>query len=184
MLPRRTKNGIFLVIGLGLLFACRGSVSAQTIPTDSASCSAAGGSCATKSLGCDVGKVASGHCDTPPLSSTAPDCCFLPPSLGTTPAAPAAPATPPTPKSLNEVDPLQGADIPTVIGRIISVFLGIVGSIALLAFVYAGFVYMTATGDAKRIQKAKDIMKYSFMGLAIILFAYIIATNYLTILGG
>ena len=81
-------------------------------------------------------------------------------------------------------NPLGTTDIPTILGRLINTFLGLVGAIALLTFVYAGVMYMTSAGGEKGITKAKDTMKYSAIGIAIIIFAYAIATNYFTILTG
>jgi type IV secretion system pilin len=85
--------------------------------------------------------------------------------------------TAPSPKTVQLPDPLGGADLPTIIGRVISTFLGIVGGLALLVFVYAGIRYMTAAGDEKAITTAKDTMVYGFIGLLIIVFAYAI-TNF------
>ena len=81
-------------------------------------------------------------------------------------------------------NPLGTTDIPTILGRLINTFLGLVGAIALLSFVYAGVMYMTSAGGEKGITKAKDTMKYSAIGIAIIIFAYAIATNYFNILTG
>ena len=69
------------------------------------------------------------------------------------------------------------ADIPTLIGRVISTFLGMVGVISLLVFVAAGVRYLTAGGSETAVTQAKDAMKYAFIGITIILFAYVI-TNF------
>lgn len=75
-------------------------------------------------------------------------------------------------------NPLGTADIPTIIGRVISTFLGMVGALALLVFLYAGITYMTAAGREESITKAKDTMKYAMIGLFLIVFAYIITDFY------
>lgn len=77
---------------------------------------------------------------------------------------------------------LGTTDIPTIIGRLIATFLGLVGSIALLVFVYAGIRYMSAAGGEEGIKAAKDTMKYAMIGLAIIIFAYAIAQFYFQVL--
>jgi len=69
------------------------------------------------------------------------------------------------------------ADFPTIIGRVIATFLGMVGAISLVVFVYAGVRYLTAGGNEQSVTTAKDTMKYAFFGLVIILFAYVI-TNF------
>jgi type IV secretion system pilin len=79
--------------------------------------------------------------------------------------------------SMQIKNPLGTADLPTIIGRVIATFLGTVGGLSLLVFVYAGIRYMTAAGDEKAIMTAKDTMVYAFFGLLIIVFAYAI-TNF------
>lgn len=71
---------------------------------------------------------------------------------------------------------LGNADLTVVIGRIISVFLGLLGVIFLVLFIYAGFVWMTAGGDDKKVEKAKRIFINATIGLVIILMAYGITT--------
>jgi hypothetical protein len=55
-----------------------------------------------------------------------------------------------------------------LIGRIASLLVGISGSLALLVFVWAGITMMRANGDAKLIQKAKDMMVWTAIGLLVI----------------
>ena len=58
-----------------------------------------------------------------------------------------------------------------LIGRFVAAFIGMVGALALLVFVYAGIMYMTA-GSSDRVKQARDTMKYAVIGLALIIFAY------------
>lgn len=82
------------------------------------------------------------------------------------------------------VNPLgAGATFYTVIQRVISAFLGMVGALALAVFVYAGVMWMTA-GSSDRIQQAKDAMKYAIIGLAMIAFSYAITTFFINTLTG
>ncbi|MBI5654326.1 hypothetical protein HZC53_01570 [Candidatus Uhrbacteria bacterium] len=93
-----------------------------------------------------------------------------------------APATGGGPGSATTlIDPLKGVTLNGLIGRAINVFLGFVGAIALLVFVYAGILYMTG-GTSDRIKKAVETMKYAVLGLMIIMFAYAITTFYFKIL--
>lgn len=78
----------------------------------------------------------------------------------------------------------KGATIFTVIQRAISAFLGMVGAFALLVFIYAGVMWMTAGGEAKRVQSAKDAMKYAVIGIAMIAFAYALTTFFINGLTG
>ncbi len=74
-------------------------------------------------------------------------------------------------------------DLLTIIGRIISVFLSILGVICLVLFVYSGAIWMTAGGDDKKVDKAKAILLNAVVGLVITLSAYAISTFILNVLG-
>ncbi len=76
------------------------------------------------------------------------------------------------------------ADLPHIFGRVIATFLGVVGSLSLLVFFYAGVTYMTAAGREESITKAKDTMKYAFIGMLLIVFAYVIVKFFFTSLAG
>lgn len=59
-------------------------------------------------------------------------------------------------------------------GRIIQSFLAIFGSLSLILFIYAGFLWMTSAGNAERVEKAKKIMLWTTLGIVVILSSYII----------
>lgn len=59
-----------------------------------------------------------------------------------------------------------------LLGTIFNWFLGFVGTLAFLMFVWAGFSYMTSRGQGDKVKKAKTIMIYSLIGIVIILLAY------------
>jgi hypothetical protein len=71
---------------------------------------------------------------------------------------------------------LGGGDIRTIVGRIIQVFLGILGVVALVLIIYAGFLWMTAGGDEEKVTQAKKIMTQAVIGLAIILCSFAITS--------
>ncbi len=58
------------------------------------------------------------------------------------------------------------------IGGIIRGVLSLVGVIFLVLTIYAGLLWMTASGAEDKISKAKDILKSSVIGLAIVASAY------------
>ena len=64
--------------------------------------------------------------------------------------------------------------IPELIGRIINAVLGVVGSIALLMFVYGGLMWMTAAGNEERVKKGGSILTWAAIGLIVIFSAYAI----------
>ena len=62
------------------------------------------------------------------------------------------------------------------IGKIVKVALSLVGTIIFVLTVYAGFLWMTASGNEERVTKAQDILKMAVIGLAITLAAYSITS--------
>lgn len=69
---------------------------------------------------------------------------------------------------------LTNTDVRTTVASIINVALGLLGMIAVVIFVYAGFLWMTAAGNDEQVTKAKTMMIQSVVGMAIILSAYAI----------
>ena len=63
-------------------------------------------------------------------------------------------------------------DLTLIVGRIISVVLSFSGIILLCYFIYAGFLWMTASGDSKKVDKAKDILKNAIIGGLVLATAY------------
>jgi hypothetical protein len=57
---------------------------------------------------------------------------------------------------------------------IIAPVFGIVGTIFFALTVYAGVLWMTAAGDSKKVEKAKDILVTSVIGTVIVVSAYVI----------
>jgi hypothetical protein len=58
--------------------------------------------------------------------------------------------------------------------RIAQFLLGITGSIALLMFVYGGFVYLTAFGKSEQAKKGQQVIAAAVIGLVIAFSAFLI----------
>lgn len=69
-------------------------------------------------------------------------------------------------------NPLGTTDVPTLIGKVIKAVLGVVGSIALLMFIYGGFLWLTSAGAEQKITKGKQVLVWAIIGLAIIFLSY------------
>ncbi len=69
-------------------------------------------------------------------------------------------------------NPLGTSSIPTLIGRVIDSVLGIVGSLALVMFVYGGLIWMTAAGNEQSVTKGKNILMWATIGLVVIFTSY------------
>ena len=71
--------------------------------------------------------------------------------------------------------PNTPTSLPSFIGTyIIAPVFGIVGTIFFALTVYAGVLWMTAAGDPKKVDKAKDILVTSVIGTVIVVSAYVI----------
>lgn len=62
----------------------------------------------------------------------------------------------------------------TIVGQLIAGALTLVGLIFLALMVYAGYLWMTAQGEEEPVNKAKQIISGSIIGLVILLSAYAI----------
>lgn len=70
-------------------------------------------------------------------------------------------------------NPLGSVSTPqALIGRVINSILGIVGSLALLMFVYGGLIWMTSSGNQDKVKKGRDTLVWAAIGLVIIFSAY------------
>jgi type IV secretion system pilin len=62
-----------------------------------------------------------------------------------------------------------------IVGRIINVALGFLGVVFLVLLLYAGFLWMTAQGEEKTVEKAKNIIKQAIVGLIVIVAGFAIS---------
>jgi hypothetical protein len=98
-------------------------------------------------------------------------------------------ATPPDATApLNDAAAAAGVDgsvsLVTLIGRIINVVFGFLGVVLLGYILYAGFLWMTAQGDTKRVQLARDTIRNAIIGLLIFASSFAIANFIIRQLGG
>ncbi|MFH0951097.1 MAG: pilin [bacterium] len=95
-----------------------------------------------------------------------------------TPPTPPGPNTPKKGTAAWDIDPLTNPiktiNASVVIGRVVRALLLIIGSIALLMFIYGGFMWMTAAGNDTKITKAKHTLVWATLGLIVIYAAYVL----------
>jgi hypothetical protein len=60
----------------------------------------------------------------------------------------------------------------------------VVGILGVIGFVIAGIIYLTAAGDEGQIDKGKQAMVYSIVGIIVALLGVIIINAVKTMLGG
>lgn len=58
-----------------------------------------------------------------------------------------------------------------VINKIATWFMTIVIALAVIMFVYAGFLYLTSGGDDEKVKNAKNYLLYGIIGIAVALLA-------------
>lgn len=105
------------------------------------------------------------------------------PAAATSAGTPAATTTTPSGR-VTLPNPLGTTSPEELIGRVIKAVLSIVGSLALLMFIYGGFMWMTAQGSSEGVKKGQEIIKWSVAGLLLIFSAYIILRYVLGALQG
>jgi len=71
-------------------------------------------------------------------------------------------------------------NIPTHLGNVVNAILGIVGSLALVMFIYGGIIWMTSSGNAEQVTKGKNIVIWATIGLVVIFSAYALVNFVLT----
>lgn len=71
-------------------------------------------------------------------------------------------------------DPNAPSPIVALVLTFINFAITIMGSIAVILFIVAGFMFMTAQGNPQKLDEAKDIIKYAAIGLLVALLSYVI----------
>lgn len=71
---------------------------------------------------------------------------------------------------------LSTSSVYEILGTLINVFLSLLGIVFLLLVLYAGFLWMTAGGDDKQVDKARKMLVNATVGLVITISAYAITT--------
>ena len=73
-------------------------------------------------------------------------------------------------------NPLGVSSITELFGKVINVMIQIGVPLAVLAIIYAGFKYVTAFGDEKKVSEAHQMLLWSAVGSAVLLGAKVIIT--------
>lgn len=76
------------------------------------------------------------------------------------------------------------SDFLQLLVNVFQLMLGIVGSLALFFFIYGGFVWMLSRGNQQMVQKGKDIIAGSALGIIIVLGSWTIINFIIVLLTG
>lgn len=83
-------------------------------------------------------------------------------------------------RSASTADYLTGNNEQDVLSRTIAgalrIFMGILGTVAVILIIYAGYLWTTAGGNEDQVGQAKGIIKQTVVGMAIVVLAYAIVS--------
>ncbi len=84
-----------------------------------------------------------------------------------------------------EVKPVKDdGDLIENVTNILNVIIGALGIVAVIVIILGGVQYMTSTGDAGKVKKAKDTILYGIIGLVICVLAFAIVNFVIANIGG
>lgn len=125
-------------------------------------------------------KVQSGY-DKPVIISQTQDCSVLADKANTTNAEASKTSLGEALSTLQtqstSLNKLHYTGIPQLIGQIINSFLGVMGAISFVLYIYAGVLWMTSAGNSEQTQSAKNIFLWTTLGLLAIFGSYIVVSQ-------
>ena len=93
------------------------------------------------------------------------------------------PATPPRGVPISELQkrastlnrlPTSVTGAPQFVGLMAKILLGVIGSLTLLFYIYAGFLWMTAMGNSEKTEQSRKIFVWTTLGVVVILGSYML----------
>lgn len=76
----------------------------------------------------------------------------------------------------------SGEDLTESIKIILSAVIGVLGLVCVVVMIIGGINYMTSTGDAGKVKKAKDTILYGLIGLIVCVLAFALVQFVINIL--
>lgn len=70
------------------------------------------------------------------------------------------------------ISPIGNASVPEYIGLVIKAILGVVGVVALVMFLWGGFLYLTSGGKPEKIQTGQRTLVWTAIGILMVFAAY------------
>lgn len=75
-------------------------------------------------------------------------------------------------RDIDNLNKFKGKNVPQVIGTLIKLGMGVMGTLALLLFVYGGIIWMLARGNEEMQRKGFDTIVWGSLGVAVMLASY------------
>ena len=92
---------------------------------------------------------------------------------------------PKAPSSYKLFNPLGKTSLTQIARNVINTFLGILGALALIVFVYGGISYMIAGdiagGNESGVTNAKNTLKYGVIGIFLIMFSFVLTDTFIKV---
>ena len=85
-------------------------------------------------------------------------------------------------EAANASNLIKGVTPQAMVARIINGLLSLLGMLFTVLIIWGGFKWMTSQGNSQQVDEAKNIIKNSVIGLAVVVTAYAIARFVLTAL--
>ena len=76
--------------------------------------------------------------------------------------------------TINKVGDNPGEQLTDDITKIINIVIGVLGLVCVVVMIIGGVNYMTSSGDAGKVKKAKDTILYGVIGLVVCALAFAI----------
>ena len=76
------------------------------------------------------------------------------------------------PNTVGKDDTQKGEDAVANIANIINGVIGVLGLVCVVVMIIGGVNYMTSSGDAEKVKKAKNTILYGLIGLVICVLAF------------
>ena len=83
----------------------------------------------------------------------------------------------------NWFDPNKAPSLNDIAVNVLNLLLSILGVIAMISMVIGGIMYLTAAGDDRKIEKGKNIFKYSLLGVVAALSSVVVINEVSRLLG-
>lgn len=77
----------------------------------------------------------------------------------------------------------QLSDLMNVVVRATQIILGLTGTVALVAFVYGGFMFLISAGSSEKVNQAKGIIKGAIIGIIVVFLSFSIISLIFKALG-
>ena len=73
-----------------------------------------------------------------------------------------------------------GGDLKTTVVNILNAVIGVLSFVCVVVIIIGGVTYMTSSGDASKVKKAKDTILYGVIGLVVCVLAFAIVNFVIT----